>query len=157
MAAATSVVETVEAYMGAINERDEASRARLLETAVTDDFIFTGVVRQTQGREAFHELVGEILSASSEEDGEAIIRTSEVDGHHGWVHFRWALRNAQGVVIATPEGEQMAGWYVGQLASDGRLERIVVFLGSGEESATTSEEEAGQAGSEQEGGTNNLE
>lgn len=149
MAEAHSVGETVEAYLRAINERDQASRAKLLEAAVTDDFVFTGVVRQTESREAFDQLVGEILSASPEEDGETITRTTEVDAHHGWVHFRWALRNAQGVVT-TPEGEQMVGWYVGQLAPDGRLERIVVFVGSGDEGeAAASEEESSEQSGEQ--------
>jgi hypothetical protein len=156
MAETPSVDEIVEVYMGAINERDEAARERLLEAAVTDDFTFTGVIEQTQGREAFNQLLGEILGANPEGDGAAIARTTEVNAHHGWVRFGWALQSAGGGIVTTPEGEEMAGWYVGQLGSDGRLEHIIVFLGTGAEGSKSSEEEAHekseeQAGDEQEG------
>jgi hypothetical protein len=155
MAETTSVGKIVEAYLRAVNERDEAAREKLLEAAVTDDFVFTGMIEQTHGREAFNQLLGEILGASPEGNGEAMARTTEVDAHHGWLRFGWAIRSAEGGIVTTSEGEKMAGWYVGQLGPDGRLGRIIVFLDSGTEGKKRPEEEArerSEAGGEREGG-----
>jgi hypothetical protein len=156
MAETISVDEIVETFLRAINERDEASREKLLEAAVTDDFIFIGVVEQTQGREAFNALLGEILAANPQGNGEAMVRTTEIHAHHRWVHFGWAaLQGAGGGVVTTPEGEEMTGWYVGQLSPDGRIEYIIVFLASGRNRDSKQEEHEKseeQAGGEQEGG-----
>jgi hypothetical protein len=124
---AGSVEEVIEAYLAAVNERDGAARGSLLEAAVTDGFAFTGIVQQAEEREAFNRLIGEFLARDEEEDPAQILRTTEVDAHHGWVRFGWALQTASGDIVSTPEGEEIAGWYVGQLAPDGRLERIIVF------------------------------
>jgi hypothetical protein len=124
---AESVEGVIEAYLAAVNERDGAARGSLLKTAVADGFVFTGIVQQAEGREAFDRLIAEFLVRYSEEDPVQIVRTTEVDAHHGWVRFGWSLQTASGDTATTPEGEEIAGWYVGQLAPDGRLACIVSF------------------------------
>jgi hypothetical protein len=54
--------------------------------------------------------------------GHRFERTTDVDEHHGWARYGWALLDPEGAVVLT-------GTDVAQLDDAGRLTRIVGFFG----------------------------
>jgi len=115
-----STKETVEAYMAAWNENDEAKRRALLEKAWADDGRYTDPMSDAPGRDA---LVALISQFQQQMPGASIAATSGIDEHHGRLRFAWKM--------TAPDGSTgMEGIDVGQLAEDGRLQSIVGFFGS---------------------------
>lgn len=111
--------EVVQAYMAAWNEADEPTRRELLEKAWAEDGRYTDPMSDAPGREA---LVALIAQFQRQMPGASITATSGIDEHHGSLRFAWKL-------IAPDGSTQMEGIDIGQLAGDGRLERITGFFG----------------------------
>lgn len=111
--------EVVAAYGATWNEPDPARRLHLLESSWADDGTYVDPTAEVTGREA---LVAHIGGFRQTFPGATIETTSDVEEHHGWVRFAWALVDASGTPV-------MDGFDVGQLAGDGRLQRIVGFFG----------------------------
>jgi len=111
--------EVVATYGASWNEEDEGRRRKLLDDAWSDDGIYCDPTGEVRGRDA---LLAHIAGFRQNFGGARIEETSGVEEHHGWVRFSWAMIDAAGITV-------MEGFDVGQLASDGRLDRIVGFFG----------------------------
>ena len=114
-----SIDEIVSAYGAAWLERAEEQRRQLLALAWAEDGIYTDPTRHVVGRDALNQA---IAAFQQRRPGERIALTSGVDHHHGVVRFAWAWYGADGSTI-------LEGVDFGELASDGRLRRIVGFFG----------------------------
>lgn len=119
MTTTMSVSEVVETYGAAWGETDDAKRRALLERSWADDGEFIDPQSHTKTRE---ELVELIASFQKQFAGAAIVATSGVEEHHGWLRFTWTFQGADGNAI-------FEGFDVGELAPDGRLQKIVGFWG----------------------------
>jgi hypothetical protein len=113
------VSEVVAAYGAAWNETDEAARCKLLEEGWADDAVYCDPTAIVNGRDA---LVAHISGFQQMFPGARIDQASGVDEHDGWLRFAWTMVCADGATI-------MDGFDCGELASDGRLRRIVGFVG----------------------------
>ena len=110
--------ETIEAYMAAWNEPDEAKVRELLEKCWADGGTYTDPVSDVKGRDG---LLGAIKGFHAQMPGAGIVATSAFDEHHGRIRFGWKVTGAP---------QEMAGIDVATLASDGRLQSIVGFWGA---------------------------
>ena len=111
--------ETVTAYGEAWNEPDEGKRRALLEAAWADDGTYVDPTAEADGRDA---LLAHIAGFQQGMPGARIETRSDVQEHHGWGRFAWALVGPDGADV-------MEGFDVCEFAADGRLQRIVGFFG----------------------------
>ena len=110
-----------QAYGKAWNERDSATRLRLVEKAWTENGSYVDPTMETRvvGREAFADMVGHFLGGRSGEYFEPMAWLAS-DQHHGYLQMRWHF--------CSPGGLQFAGVDFGELAPDGRLQRVTGFF-----------------------------
>jgi hypothetical protein len=113
-----STDEIVTAYGAAWNEPDDAKRTALLEQAWSDNGVYTDPTATAMGREA---LVAHIGGFHKMMPGHTIDLTSGVDAYGGTFRFAWVMRNGDDVALE--------GMDFGELATDGRISRIVGFFG----------------------------
>ncbi len=118
---AEDVVAIVDAYVGSWNEADDAARRSLLETAWSDDGVYTDPSAEVKGRDALFDHTGNFVS-NPDMKGFSLERVSGVDVHHKLLRFDWALKSPDGNVV-------MAGVDFGVLDDDGRLASITGFFG----------------------------
>jgi len=111
--------ETLQAYMDAWNEKDEAKRRALLNKAWADDGRYTDPMSDAHGREA---LVALIAQFQQQMPGASITATSGVDQHHDHLRFTWKM-------VAADGSTGIEGIDIGQLAEDGRIQSITGFFG----------------------------
>lgn len=109
--------ETIDNYIAAWNETDEAKIKALLEKCWADDGTYTDPVADVKGRDG---LLTAIKGFHAQLPGAAIAVTSGMDEHHGRVRFGWKV---------TGSPQAIAGIDVGTLAADGRLQSILGFWG----------------------------
>jgi hypothetical protein len=102
------------------NEPDEAKRRALLEACWADDGYYCDPVAECRGRD---ELSAAIAGMFTQAPGSGIVLTSGVDQHHNQVRFAWAFKQADGSTA-------VEGIDAGELAPDGRLQRIIGFWGA---------------------------
>ncbi len=119
MTTATTTQQIVEMYGNAWGETDAVKRAQLLEQAWADGATYTDPQSHAQGRDALSEL---IAGFQAQVNGARIVATSGVDQHHQTFRFTWAMQSADGATM-------MEGIDFGELAPDGRIQRIVGFFG----------------------------
>ena len=110
--------DTIETYMAAWNETDEAKIRSLLDKCWADEGTYTDPISDVKGREG---LLGAINGFHAQMPGAGIAFTSSLDEHHGRVRFGWKVTGAP---------QEMAGIDVATLAADGRLQSIVGFWGT---------------------------
>ena len=110
--------DTVEAYMAAWNEKDEAKRTKLLDKCWADTGTYTDPVSDITGRE---QLAAVIAGFHQQFPGAGIALTSAIDEHHGRIRFGWKM---------TGGPQPLEGIDVGRIGSDGRLEMITGFWGA---------------------------
>src|SRR5712692_6545413 len=72
--------ETVEAYLAAWNEKDEAKRTKLLDKCWADSGTYTDPMSDVAGREQLAALIGQF---HQQMPGAGIALTSAIDEHHG--------------------------------------------------------------------------
>ena len=111
--------ETIEAYVAAWNEPDEAKRHSILEKAWTRDATYTDPMSHADGLD---ELVALVSQFHKQMPGAQIARASGIDEQHGRLRFAWKLQMGDG-------STRMEGIYISHLAEDGRLQSIVGFFG----------------------------
>jgi hypothetical protein len=114
-----SPTEVVTAYAAAWAEPDEAARRALLEKAWADDGVYSDPTAHVEGRDA---LVSHIAGFLATAGSTRLERSSGVEVHHSSLRFAWRVVAADGKVVAE-------GFDYGELAEDGRLEKIVGFFG----------------------------
>lgn len=110
--------ETVALYGGAWNEHDEGARRAALERCWAPDGVHCDPTAVVHGLDT---LVAHVAGFHERMPGHAIVTTSVVSEHHGWLHFAWR--------IVTPDGATaLDGLDVGERDEDGPLTRIVGFF-----------------------------
>ena len=115
----TDLEATIDAYLAAWIEQNDARRAMLVKQIWTDD----GQLVDPPLAAAGHDGISDMAAAmQSQFPGHSFRRTSVVDAHHDQFRFSWALVDPHGVAAVT-------GIDVGELADDGRLHRITGFFG----------------------------
>ncbi len=117
-----STSELLRSYFTVWNERDDASRLRLLQTCWADDgalydHLLPDVVR---GRDAVNRAIGEICAKLPADHRFA--RVSEIQEHQHGVRYTWGLLDAQGEEIR--RGEDIV-----ERDDEGRIVRLVTFPG----------------------------
>jgi len=117
----TPAVDTsvVDAYLATWNETDPAARAELIERSLGADLWYRDPMLEADGLEAYDAM---IAAVQAQFPGLVMRRTSDVDAHRDLVRFTWAL-DAPG---AEPT---IAGLDVAKFDADGRLHRIIGFVG----------------------------
>jgi hypothetical protein len=111
--------QIVEAYGASWGEADIAKRRQLLEQAWADDATYTDPQSDVAGRDGLIELIS---GFQAQVNGAKIVATSAVDEHHGKIRFTWQMQAADGTTM-------MEGIDFGELAPDGRIQRIIGFFG----------------------------
>lgn len=111
-----STQETVDTYLAAWNERDEARRRQLLEKCWRADATYTDPMSHAENRDALFALIG---GFQQQMPGATIKRTSGIDEHHGMLRFAWKMEG----------GPPVEGIDIGRLGDDGKLLSIVGFFG----------------------------
>lgn len=111
--------QIVEAYGASWREPDVAKRRALLEQAWADDATYTDPQSDVAGRDGLIDLISGFQAQVS---GAQIVATSAVDVHHEKFRFTWAMKSADGATM-------MEGIDYGELAPDGRIQKIVGFFG----------------------------
>jgi hypothetical protein len=115
----TDITATVDAYLSAWNERDPQRRAELIERAWSERGRLIDPPLAADG----HAAISDMASAMHEHyAGHGFRRTTDVDAHHDQLRFAWELVGPDGAVALT-------GLDVGELAPDGRLQRVTGFFG----------------------------
>ena len=115
----SDVTETVDAYMAMWNAEDTGARARLIETAWSEDGRYVDPMLEAVGHAALSQMVAGVHARFP---GHRFSRMSGVDSHHDQVRFGWQLAAPDGTIT-------VAGLDAGEVADDGRLRRIAGFFG----------------------------
>jgi hypothetical protein len=114
------VVKQIDDYFAAWNEPQPEQQRALLERSVTAD---VELVHPSWGRsQGIAALVAAIGKYRSALPDTAIVLTSGLDGHNDLVRYGWDIVDQHGHRV-------MDGIDVVELASDGRLKRILLFHG----------------------------
>ena len=110
----------IDRYCLAWSDPDPVRRAALVEEVWAPDATYTDPTVHARGAA---ELVAHIGRVVARRPGARVVRTSNVDLHHGIVRFAWHLVQADGTAL--PDGLDVA-----ELTPDGtRISRIVGFFG----------------------------
>jgi hypothetical protein len=111
--------ETVDTYMAAWNEANQAKRAGMLARCWADEGAYTDPMADVTGRDALSALIDGFHAQMA---GASIITATGIDQHHNRVRFGWKLVMEDG-------STRIEGIDVGELAPDGRLASITGFWG----------------------------
>jgi hypothetical protein len=115
----SSITAVVDAYLAAHTEPDPARRGELIRRAWADG----GHIVDPPFTAAGHDQIAAMADAIQQQfAGHRFQRTSGIDEHHDRLRFAWELVGPDGAVA-------VAGTDVGELAADGRLQRITGFFG----------------------------
>jgi hypothetical protein len=115
-----SVEALIDRYCLAWSDPDPVRRAALLGEVWAPDATYTDPTVHARGAAELLEHIGRVVTRRP---GARVVRTSNVDVHHGIARFAWQLVQADG--SALPDGLDIA-----ELTPDGtRLARIVGFFG----------------------------
>jgi len=115
----SDVVATVDTYLAMWNETDPATRAAVIEKAWAPEGHYLDPMVEGKGYGGLSEMVDAV---QAQFPGHRFTRSSAVDEHHGFVRFGWTLVSPDGATV-------VGGLDVAVLAPDGRLARLVGFLG----------------------------
>ena len=116
----TDVTKTVDTYLAMWNETDPARRAEHIERAWAGDGRYVDPQLEAEGRAALTDMVAAVQARFP---GHRFRRVSGIDNHHNQLRFAWELAAPNGSIV-------VAGIDVGEIASDGRLQRITGFFGA---------------------------
>ncbi|MDP3761198.1 MAG: nuclear transport factor 2 family protein [Ramlibacter sp.] len=110
----------IDRYCQVWSEPDAAVRAELLASVWSPGATYTDPTVHAEGAQ---ELLAHIAKVQARRPGAAVVRTSEVDIHHGLARFAWHVVQADGTAL--PESLDIAF-----IAPDGaRIERIIGYFG----------------------------
>jgi hypothetical protein len=113
------VDQALESYFAAWNEQDAEARRRLLERSLTSDVELVDPTGLARGIREVGERIGRYHASAP---GTEVVPGSGLDAHHDVVRYAWKIVDEGG-------SEVMEGLDVATRAEDGRLRRIVMFLG----------------------------
>jgi hypothetical protein len=115
----TDVATTVDAYLSAYNETDEAARLALLADAFAADGRLIDPPLTGEGRRGISDMMGAV---HQQFPGHTFRRSSGIDEHHGLLRYEWELVGPDGGVV-------LAGMDVGELDSSSQLVQVAGFFG----------------------------
>jgi len=110
---------TIDRWFAALNDTDPDGRAAHVAEAFADDGAWVDPPFQGQGHDAINALLANV---SEHYPGARFRRVSAIDAHHDAVRYGWEMVDADGNVV-------IAGTDIGQVAPDGRLQRVSGFFG----------------------------
>jgi len=110
---------TIDTYLAAYSEPDPATRRPLLEQAFVSGGKLIDPPLDGEGHEGISDMMTAVLQHYA---GHTFRRVSGIDEHHGFVRYGWELQAPDGAVALT-------GLDVAEVDTDGRLARVVGFLG----------------------------
>lgn len=123
MTTATATTEAaaavVTAYLEAWNEPDGAKRGPLIAAVWSSDGQLIDPPFAAEGHEAILQAMGGV---HEQYPGHRFRRASAVDAHHDQFRYAWEFVSPTGEVVLT-------GIDTGQVAEDGRLQRVAGFFG----------------------------
>ena len=111
--------ELSECCLAAWCEPDRALRQQILEGIWAEDGTYTDPTAHVAGRRG---LVDHIGGFFEQFPGARVVLSSVVDSHHEQLRFNWCVVLPDGKVL-------LEGIDFGELSADGKLRRIVGFLG----------------------------
>jgi hypothetical protein len=115
----TTTATTVDTYLDAYGEPDPVRRDRLIAEVWAEDGQLIDPPLDAAGREGISAMAATVQSLYP---GHTFRRTSSVDEHHGFARYEW--------VFVAPDGTEAAtGVDVVETDEDGRLRRVVGFMG----------------------------
>src|SRR5690349_15992163 len=112
--------QLIDTYCSAWNEPDPKRRDEIIRVVWNEAGTYIDPTAKLVGRKELSDHIGIVLAQYV---GARVIRTSTIDAHHGMLRFAWKMTLPDGKSL--PEGIDF-----GEIASDGRLQRIVGFFGS---------------------------
>jgi hypothetical protein len=115
----TDLETTIDNYLAAWTEADPGHRSALVEQVWADHGRLIDPPLATAGHEGISEMAA---TMQAQFPGHSFRRASGIDAHHDHFRFAWELVGPDGTVT-------VAGIDVGELADDGRLQRITGFFG----------------------------
>jgi len=115
----TDLTNTIDTYLAAWSEADDAARAELVGTVWAQDGRLIDPPMAASGHD---EISAMHAALQGQFAGHAFRRASAIDEHHGFVRFGWELVGPDGTVA-------LKGMDVGEVGDDGRLRRITGFFG----------------------------
>lgn len=111
--------DLIDTYLSAWNETDATRRLALIERVWAADGQLCDPPMVGRG----HREIGEMAAAlHTQFPGHQFRRSSGVDAHHQQFRFAWSL-------VAPDGATALVGLDTGELAPDGRLQRITGFFG----------------------------
>lgn len=110
---------TIDTHLAAYGEPDAQRRAELFARVWARDGQLIDPPLDAVGLDA---ISGMAAAVQGQFPGHTFRRTSAVDEHHGFARYEWELVAPDGTVAIT-------GIDVAELGEDGRLVRVVGFLG----------------------------
>src|SRR5262249_29395710 len=110
----SDITKTVDTYLAMWNETDAARRAEHIERAWVRDGRYVDPQLEAEGRTALNDMVAAVQTRFPDH---RFRRVSEIDNHHNQLRFAWELAAPNGSIV-------VAGIDVGELAFDGRLQRV---------------------------------
>jgi hypothetical protein len=115
----SDLTNTIDTYLAAWSEADDATRAELVGTVWAQDGRLIDPPMAASGHD---EISAMHAALQGQFAGHAFRRASAIDEHHGFVRFGWELVGPDGTVA-------LKGMDVGEVGDDGRLRRITGFFG----------------------------
>lgn len=120
MSGQTDLDLLIDTYCEAWSDPSSERRSALIDSVWAPGATYTDPAVHANGSA---ELLAHIARVLARRPGARVVRTSEIDAHHGIARFAWQVVNADGSTL--PEGIDIAF-----LSADtSRIERIIGFFG----------------------------
>lgn len=119
MTTTTDTATVVDTHIAAYCDPDPTRRAEGFASVWAADGELLDPPLEGRGLDEITALTDVVLAHYP---GHRFERTTDVDEHHGWARYGWALLDPEGAVVLT-------GTDIAQLDDAGRLTRIVGFFG----------------------------
>lgn len=107
----------ISQYVTAWSEPDAAARQKILEAIWSPDGTYTDRLSHAANRAELDAIIANFLQTSP---GSRFTVSGKIDSHHDYIRFYWLLRLGN--------GKEMNGMDYGELAPDGKLQKIVGFF-----------------------------
>jgi hypothetical protein len=114
----TDITTTIDDYIAAWNEGDEALRRELVSRAFADDATYVDPLVSSEGADGIATMIGAVQQQYA---GHRFELAHGPDAHHDCVRFTWELKSPDGAHVAT-------GIDFATVAVDGRLRNVIGFL-----------------------------
>jgi hypothetical protein len=115
----SDLTRVIDTYLAAYSEPDPARRDELVARAWSDDGRLVDPPMQADGHAEIHAMAAAVQDSFP---GTRFRRASVVQEHHGFARYAWELIDEQDRPV-------LAGMDVAEVATDGRLARVVGFFG----------------------------